>query len=161
MAKNSRKKIVIALVLIGAVGLGYLLFKKKEHELFKATTQGMDLGRGYGATVKQRECMSGLKPRHAECTDTACELSAHGFISECLGTAENDNFCQSVPSVKDSAAARAWADKTCGELQMANTKCESYIHKVLSVCYEQNTGKKRGAGELIQDGFNKGYEEAR
>lgn len=161
MANNNRKKIVIVLVLIGIVGLGYVLFKKKEQELLNATVKGISLGRSYGGSVKQSECTRGLKLQHAACADTACELSAHGFISECLLTAENDNFCQSVPSIKDPTAARAWADKTCGELQMSNTKCEAYIHKVLSVCHEQNTGKKRGAGELMQDGFNKGYEEAR
>ncbi len=161
MAPKSRKTLLIALALIAVVGLGYVLFKKKEQELLNATLKGMDLGERYGLLVGQGQCLSGMKMAYAQCNDTACELSAHGFISKCLGTADKDNFCPTVPSPKDSGAALAWAGKTCSELQLSGTKCESYIHKVLSVCYEQNTGRQRTTEELMRDGFNRGYEQSR
>lgn len=158
MAKNSRVTWIVALVLVGGIGTGYFLYNKKEQALLAATMQGLDLGERYGQLVKQGACMQGLQLQHAQCADSACELSAHGFISGCLRTAERDNFCPGVPSPKDSKAALGWADQSCGELQMAGTRCDNFIHKVLAVCYQQNTGKKRGASELIQDGFNRGYE---
>lgn len=159
--KKNRKNLVIALVLIGVVGIGYFLFKKKEQELLNATMKGMDLGARFGQIVPQGQCLSGLKMAYSSCKDTACELSAHGFISKCLETAEKDNFCPSLPSPKDSSAALAWAGKTCSELQRSGTKCGDYIHKVLSVCHEQTTGKKRTTEEMMQDGFNRGYEKSR
>jgi len=160
MANSSRVAMIVALALIGGVGIGYYHYQKTEQELLSAALHGLRLGERYGQSIKQGECLPGLKLDHARCVDNACELSAHGFISECLRTAERDQFCPGVPSPRDSKAALGWADKTCGELQLAGTRCNNYIHKALAVCYEQNTGKKRGASELIQDGFNRGYEKS-
>lgn len=162
MASSSRKKrIAIILVSIGIVSAAFFLFQKKQQELLDATMEGMKLGELHGRMGKQSSCMSGLKMKYAQCNDIACELSAHGFISACLGTAEADSFCAGLPSPKDSKAALAWADRTCASLELYNTKCEAYIHKTLSVCHAQTTGKPRSTGELIQDGFNRGYEQSR
>jgi hypothetical protein len=160
MAINSRVKMIIAMAVIGGIGFGIYSYKQKEQALVDATMKGLDLGERYGQLVKQGACLPGLRLQHAQCSDHACELSAHGFISGCMRTAARDQFCLGVPSPKESKAALGWSDATCAQLQMAGTRCENFIHKVLAVCYEQNTGKKRGASELIQDGFNRGYEKS-
>ncbi len=161
MAKRSRKTIVMISVLIGVIALGYFLYTKKQEELLKATLTGMDLGERYGLIVTQGQCLPGLKMKHGQCDNMACELSAHGFISECLRKAEKDNFCHAVPSPQNTSAALAWADKACSDLQMRETKCESFIHKALSVCEELKTGKERSAGDAFEDGFNRGYQQSK
>lgn len=160
MAKNGSAKIVIAIVLAAGIGLGFYLFKAKEQELLSATMQGLDIGEAYGRVMAQKDCVAGLRMQHGQCDDNVCALSAHGFIAGCMRSAEKDSFCAGVPAPSDSQAAIGWAGRTCLELKMANTKCEDYIHKVLAVCYEQNTGKKRDTSEIIRDGFNKGYQKS-
>lgn len=161
MANTGRTKLLIALALIAVVGVAYSLYHAKKEAMLQATLAGLDLGARYGKIMPQSACLAGLKMQYAACDNNACVLGAHGFIVGCMGEAEKDGFCQSVPSPKDSKLALSWASKTCGQLQMQNTKCEEFIHKALAQCYEQNTGRKRGASELIQDGFNRGYERSR
>jgi hypothetical protein len=160
MAKNSRTIIIVGLVLLGAMALAYYLFKQKEQEMISATMQGLAAGRSYGNGVAQKECIAGVQMLYTECEDNVCAVAAHGFIAACMEAAKKDDFCLGVPAPGDSKAAIDWAAKTCAAHQIYNAKCEGYLQKVLAVCYEQTTGKKRDTSEIIRDGFNRGYQKS-
>lgn len=160
MAKNSRIKIIVVLVLVGGIALAYLLFKQKEQEMLSATLQGLASGRAYGRSVMQKQCLAGVRMHYKECEDNVCAVSAHGFIAACMEAAVKDDFCLGVPAPGDSQAAVDWAARTCAANEIYNAKCEGYLQKVLAVCYEQRTGKKRDTSEIIRDGFNRGYQKS-
>jgi len=151
MKRKGSKKNVSILVLLALIGASYVHLQQKQEERLDAKMKGMAFGKLYGRMIKQSACVPALRVKHAQCKDSNCELSAQGYISECLRTAEPDNFCGSVPAPQDREAALAWADRTCNSLRMVNTKCTSYIQKAVSVCYEQNIGNARGTDEHMAD----------
>jgi hypothetical protein len=159
---GNRTKIVIALVALvltaGAAG-GYYLFKKKQQEIYSAALKGLILGQSYGKMVARSDCVPALPMQYSSCRDTVCTVSAHGFIAGCLDAARDDNFCKTVPSMEDTTSSIDWAAKTCGDLKLGDTKCDQYIHKVLLVCYEKNTGKRLDSTDAFKSGFKRGFVE--
>ena len=158
----SKKRIIllsIIIVILIISGVGYFS-KKKYDSLLKSTSEGIALGKVYGQTISQSNCMFGLKMKYSSCSTTECELSANGYISACMENAEIDDFCNNVPSIKNTDKASAWADETCSKNLMDSKKCTKFIHKFVKVCTEQNESRAISKAELFKTGFEKGVKKA-
>ena len=155
---GTMKKVVIvsivAVVVLLATG-GYLA-KRKYDSLLAATSQGISFGQGYGNMIAQSSCTLGLKVKYASCNTAECELSANGYIVGCMGAAKKDDFCASVPNIKNTDQALGWASKTCSENGLGSDKCLKYIHKFVSVCTAQTEGRTLSSKELFESGLEKG-----
>ena len=99
--------------------------------------------------------MFGLKMKYASCSNVECELSANGYISACMETAEIDEFCNNVPSIKNTDKAKAWVYKTCSKNLINSKKCTKFLHKYVKVCTEQNEFRTISKVELFESGFKK------
>lgn len=144
---------VVALLLAGGIYLG----KQKYESMLKATSQGLSLGKAYGKMISQSNCMLGLKMKYSSCGTTECELSANGYIAGCLGAAEKDAFCSTVPNIQDTDKALSWVAKTCFEYRLGAEKCLKYMHTFVNVCTEQVEGRALSNKEIFESGFKKGY----
>ncbi|MEE2733518.1 MAG: hypothetical protein VYA55_22040 [Pseudomonadota bacterium] len=156
----SKKSIVVILSLAVALivlAFGYLA-KQKYDQLLKSTSEGLALGKAHGKMIHQADCLLGLKMKYAKCSTTDCELSANGYIAGCMQAAKKDDFCSSVPNIKDTKKAISWVSSACSDQNPDGDKCLKYMHKFVSVCTEQNESRKISKGELFKAGFDKGLD---
>lgn len=155
-----KKKIVATIVVVVVlVAVGVFLGKKKYDAMLTATSQGLSLGKAYGEMIAQSDCILGLKIKYASCNTTECELSANGYITGCMETAEKDDFCSNVPRIQDTDLALGWASKACTEYGLGSNRCPKYIYKFVKVCTEQAEGRTLSNKELFESGFEKGLKQ--
>ena len=154
---NKKIVIVVVVALSGAVlFFGYSEFQKKKERVYQATVTGLRFGKAYGKTSADKDCVNGLKLLYSKCNDIECELSANGFITGCMETSTATDYCDTLPSPDDARLAIEWVNHTCSDLGLQNTVCPKYTHKMVDVCFERRTGKKRGLDEKFKDGFERG-----
>jgi len=112
------KKSVILITILALLAAGGYFGKQKYDSILKATSVGLSYGKSFGKMVTQSNCLLGLKAKYYSCSTLECELSATGYIAGCLNTASKDEFCHSVPNIKDTDQALRWVSKTCSEFNL-------------------------------------------
>ena len=147
--------VVISLIVMLVAGIGYVS-KQKHDSVLKSTSEGLILGNTYGKMIEQSSCIVGLRLKYGSCSATECELSANGYISGCMKTAKQDQFCSSVPNIRDTKNAVSWVSKTCSEYGFAEDRCSKYMHKLISACTEQIESRTIPQSEVFERGFQKG-----
>ena len=155
------KKIVVLTItgVVILIALGISIGKQKYDSMLTATIQGVTIGKAYGKMVAQSNCMLGLKMQYATCSTTECELSANGYITGCMATAEKDKFCNTVPPIQNTVQTLNWASKTCSEYGLSTDRCEKYIQTYVSICTEQNEGRALSKMEIFENGMEKAIEQ--
>lgn len=146
-------------VLVVLLAVGIYAGKQKYDSMLTAASQGLALGKAYGKMISQSSCVLGLKMKYTACGTTECELSANAYIAGCMENAAKDEFCRSVPNIRDTNKALSWAAKTCSKYNPEADKCLKYIHKFVSVCTEQTEGRTLSNKEIFDSGFEKGLKE--
>ncbi len=149
--------IAVCSIIIGLGVWGYTAFQHKKNAMYNATLKGLQTGKVYGKHVRDRDCTYALKVQYSQCSDTNCEVGAHGFIAGCMGEAKVTEYCQQAPSPDNTTASLNWVDNECKSLGLENTRCENYMHKALDMCYEHNSGRERDNYQKLKDGFKKGF----
>ncbi|MDR2690326.1 MAG: hypothetical protein LBB76_11300 [Azoarcus sp.] len=151
------KKFVVSIIVVVIILAGGVYFGKIKYDsVLEAATRGLALGKAYGRTVSQSNCILGLKPRYASCSTMECELSANAYIAGCMETATRDDFCNDVPHIQNTDQALDWSSKTCSEYGLGHDRCLKYIHKYVRVCTEQTEKRALSTGDVFTSGFEKG-----
>ncbi len=150
------KKIIVGgLVIVFFLGVVGHLLKTKYDSMLVATSQGMLLGEKFGRKVEQSDCITGLRFKYSVCDTTECELSAGGYIEQCMKTAKKDAFCSNVPRLEKTQESVNWVLNECNKNNLGETKCLKYMHEFVKVCSEQKENRKLSDAELIKSSFDK------
>ncbi|RDH44767.1 hypothetical protein [Zooshikella ganghwensis] len=151
----------LAFLATGAAIGGYYWYKNEKEKMFKATLEGLRVGKSFGIMVNQSSCLPALKEYYPKCSDLECQLSAVGFISGCMEASTKDSFCENVPLASSTKEALTWTKESCSKYQLGGKLCTRYVNKFISICTEQKTGIKRTKEEIFLDGVKRGVEESK
>ena len=155
---NKKNVMVVSLITIVIITVTAGYFSKNRYDsLLKSTSEGLVLGKIYGKSISQNNCMMGIRMKYSSCNETACELSANGYIYGCMNAAKKDEFCNGVPGIAETKRTLNWAQKTCSEINAKGSKCIKYIQKFVILCTEQNENRKVSTAEAFKEGLKKGY----
>lgn len=153
---NLKLTLIVIVVIIVMITLGRGM-KQKYKSVYNSTAQGLTLGQTYGKAINQSECMTGLKLKYSTCDSLDCEFSANGYIMGCMKTAKKDNFCDTVPNVKDTSESIEWVSQECYKNNLGKGKCLRYMQSFINACTEQKENRIISTSEHFTNGFSNGF----
>lgn len=153
---NLKLTLILIATVIVMITLGKGM-KQKYESVHNSTAQGLTLGKTYGKTINQSECIVGLKLKYSTCDSLNCEFSANGYIVGCMETAKKDDFCTTVPNIDETSKSIDWIAQECDKNGLGKGKCLRYMQSFIDACTEQKQNRKISTSEHFTSGFSKGF----
>lgn len=127
---------VFVLMIVTAVSIGYVMFKRHGPQLKSRIEKSVAEGEAFGKGRPDSECVDEAFAHLKRCTGFVCEADAQLFLTSCLAEAEpTAALCIGVPKPDSLRETIRWSLEECEKRGMPrNQRCTRLIGAIQSHC---------------------------